>query len=274
MNFNYIIPIFNKQDLILEVLEGICSINKNPAKIITVIDGCTDQTEKRIDQFAKHSPVEIVKVFEKNVHMLRSINSGMSLVNSGHLVLMQDDIVLKDQQFEQLILETIDNYANRIGVISCRYGSDIGYTSIKDSIRKKVIGRMITEENFIKNKCDHADHPEAEHHIFTPKMNAINGPNVITDRLFSRIGALDANLAPFGYDDPEYCIRSLMSGFINGILPVDYVSDLHWGGTRRSQKFANIVSKIHKRNRRYIYKKHAVFLKEYIRTHLNEEMLY
>lgn len=73
-------------------------------------------------------------------------------------------------------------------------------------------------------------------------------------------------MAPYGFDDPEYCLRSLKADFINGLFPIKYESDEEWGGTRRSKSFMKEVARIHKRNRIYIYEKHIKFLIQYIKT--------
>ena len=96
-------------------------------------------------------------------------------------------------------------------------------------------------------------------------MSAINGPNCIPWEVLTNIGILEKKLAPYGFDDPEYCLRSLQSGFINGLFPVEYKSEIEWGGTRRSKSFERQTDKIHKRNRIFIFKKHGNFLKQYLK---------
>jgi GT2 family glycosyltransferase len=192
--------------------------------------------------------------------MLKSVNAGMREVQDGHIVIMQDDIVLECADIERQVAELYKEYEYRIGVISLRYGSDITYTNIGESIRERTWHRMIKETNFIKGPDDDAKFKLGKYGKFYKKMNAINGPNIVSNHLFRKIGLLDENLAPFGYDDPEYCLRSLQAGFINGLFPLKYRSDPEWGGTRRSKSFEKIRRQIHKRNRIYVFEKHKKFL--------------
>lgn len=269
MIFNYIIPIFNKEDVLPSTLEGVEKCAGSESVIIMVVDGCTDNSESIVNGFIKNSSHRCLKIIMPNVHMLRSVNAGMREVHDGHLVIMQDDIVLECADIEKQIEELYELYNNKIGVISLRYGSDISFTSFAESLRSRTWHRMIKETNFIKGPDDHANFQVGEYGKFYEKMNAINGPNIISNHLFRKIGFFDENLAPFGYDDPEYCLRSLKAGFLNGLFPLKYRSDPDWGGTRRSESFEKIRRAIHKRNRIYIYKKHREFLRH--QTHILEK---
>jgi len=266
MKFNYIIPIFNKEDVLPLTLEGVENCASSDSVIIMIVDGCTDNSESIVDNFIKNSSHKCIKLLMPNVHMLRSVNAGMSEVQDGHIVIMQDDIVLECEDLERQVEQIYEEHNNKIGVLSLRYGSDISYTSLAESIKERSLHRMIKETNFIKGPDDNANFPTGEYGKFYKKMNAINGPNIISNYLFRNIGLLDANLAPFGYDDPEYCLRSIKAGFYNGLFPLKYRSDPDWGGTRRSKSFEKIRSAIHKRNRIYIYNKHKDLLLSHSET--------
>lgn len=267
-SFNYIVPIYNKEDVLPETLEGIEKCASSESRIILVVDGCTDRSEAIVDGFIKNSSYKTNKILMPNVHMLLSVNAGLKTVRNGFSIIMQDDIILEDLDTEKKIIELYQRMNGKLGVISFRYGSNIGLTSYINRLKNRTFKGMIEEIDFIKGPDDYADYPEGIYGKFYPRMNAINGPNCIPWDLLSQIGILDENLAPFGFDDPEYCIRSLKSGFINGLFPIHYNSEIEWGGTRRSKKFKDEVAGIHKRNRIYIYKKHSDFLKHYLKNQI------
>jgi len=53
------------------------------------------------------------------------------------------------------------------------------------------------------------------------------------------------------------------SRFPEYFIPLRFVAGLEWGGTRIDKSFAHESKVIHLRNRRYIWKKHGRFIKEY-----------
>jgi len=130
---------------------------------------------------------------------------------------------------------------------------------------------MIDNVDLIQSPDDHADYPQAEYEKFYPRMCAINGPNVIPWNMLSKLGRLDENIAPYGYDDPEYCLRGLKEGYINGLFPLKYRSDFDWGGSRRSKEFQLRAKQIINSSRHYVWNKHNKFLIQYLKEHkLNE----
>lgn len=262
--FNYVIPIFNKEDILPETLKGIERCSSKDSKIILVVDGCTDRSEEIVDEFIAKNIRETVKLLMPNVHMLLSVNEGLKHIDEGFTIVMQDDIILEDPDMEQKIFDLYERIGPKLGVISFRFGSNIKITNRFQSIRT-LFKRMIIESDFIKSKDDYANYQDGEYNNFYPRMSAINGPNCIPFTVISKLKQFDTNLAPYGFDDPEFCLRALSLGFINGLFPIKYRSDEEWGGTRRSKSFLNEVNRIHIRNRKYIYEKHKHFLYSYLK---------
>lgn len=259
--FNYIVPIFNKQDILPRTLEGIENNSGPNSRIVLVIDGCTDRSESIVDEFIKNSSHETMKILMPNVHMLLSVNAGLKTVKCGYSIVMQDDIILQDINTERKLIDLYEKMERKLGVISFRYGSNIKLTSWRNKLNFFTLNNMIEEYDFIKSPDDCANYEVGEYGIFYERMNAINGPNCIPWNLLTKNGLFDEKLAPYGFDDPEYCIRALKLGFKNGLFPIKYQSDFEWGGSRRSKSFISEAAAIHKRNRIYIAKKHESFFK-------------
>jgi glycosyltransferase involved in cell wall biosynthesis len=264
--FNYIVPIFNKEDILPKTLESIESCAGSNSRIVLVVDGCTDRSEAIVDEFIKNSSHETTKIIMPNVHMLLSVNAGLKTVKSGFSIIMQDDIILKDFDTENKLIDQYKKMNGKLGVVSFRYGSNIGFASFLDRVKSRTLDGMIEEIDLIQGPDDHGDYPTGDYNKFYPRMSAINGPNCIPFSVLSKIGILDHNLAPYGFDDPEYCLRALKVGFTNGLFPLQYQSDEDWGGTRRSKSFYREAARIHKRNKIYVYRKHYLFIKEYLRS--------
>lgn len=267
--FNYIVPIFNKEDILPETLKGIERCSSKDSKIILVVDGCTDRSEQIVDEFIARNVRKTVKLIMPNVHMLLSVNEGLKHIEEGFSIIMQDDIILQDVEMEQKIISLYERIGPKLGVISFRFGSNIKVTNFFQSLRTS-FKKMIIEDDFIKSKDDYGNYPKGEYDTFYPRMSAINGPNCIPFSVICKLKEFDTNLAPYGFDDPEFCLRALELGFINGLFPVKYQSDEEWGGTRRSKSFLAEVKRIHIRNRKYVYNKH----KDFLDTFLKENKIY
>ena len=258
--FQYIIPIFNKEDILPLTLECIDRCASRKSRIYTIIDGCTDQSEKIVDEFSRRTGRDVIKLHTPDVHMLRSVNAALKLVESGFSVVMQDDILIEDEKFEEKILSLYQKMGPRLGVISLRMAANVALTPVIRRFPMRSISPMIEEIDYIIKANEPQAFEVGEYGSFYPRMGAINGPNIIPWPVREKIGVLDEMLAPYGYDDPEYCLRAMKAGFINGLFPLKFRSDIHWGGTRRSKKFLAEVRSIHKRNREYVWRRHGDYI--------------
>jgi glycosyltransferase involved in cell wall biosynthesis len=264
--FNYIVPIFNKEDILPFTLEGIDNCASSNSRIYTVIDGCTDRSEQVVDDFIKRTGRNVVKIHMPDVHMLRSVNAALKQVNRGFSVVMQDDIIIEDEKFEEKISDLYNRMGERLGVVSIRLAANVTFVPMYRRLAMGIISPMIEEIDFIKNCADLQAYEIGNYNCFYPRMDAINGPNIIPWSVRQKIGILDEALAPYGYDDPEYCLRAMKAGFINGLFPLKFKSDIEWGGTRRSKKFLLEVRRIHMRNRKYVWRKHGNYIKSLWKT--------
>jgi GT2 family glycosyltransferase len=148
----------------------------------------------------------------------------------------------------------------RLGVVSLRLAANVYFSSLLKMIKNTSFSHMIEERDLISVENDALNTPRGEYGKFYPRVAAINGPNVIPEYVLKNIGIFDYKLAPYGFDDPEYCIRAMKAGYINGLFPLKFKSDIRWGGTRRSKKFLKEVKKIHTRNRKYVANKHQEYI--------------
>jgi glycosyltransferase involved in cell wall biosynthesis len=83
MPFNYIVTIHNKEELLDQVLAGVAQCAGTDARIILVLDGCTDASESIARGFAVSSPIETRVVLAPDVHEIKSINVGLRQAKSG-----------------------------------------------------------------------------------------------------------------------------------------------------------------------------------------------
>lgn len=267
--FYYIITIHNKEDLIKDVLDGVNKSATN-GKIICVLDGCTDNTELIIDSYNSKFP--IIKSKQDDVHELLSLNAVFKDVlkeanDSDFIVTLQDDVILDELNLETLISDLYNQKEN------------LGYLSLRCGLKTKLDNNLVLcEYDFIESEFGHWKQlnlhhfKELKYKEFEYAEVVIKSPTCIPVWLLKKVGFFDENLAPFGHDDLDLCIRLNEMGYKNGIYALKFFSKVEWGGTREDK---NKESKHNKqcdfiiyRNKIYLTKKHKSY---YYSKSLKEE---
>ncbi len=255
--YNYIITIHNKEDLIEQVLNSVIKCCHSNSYIYPVLDGCTDKSEETVDKVIRRNPnLPINKIKVNDVHEILSINAGLKSSNQsieGYNIILQDDVVLADYSIEKKISHLYEKIGKQLGYVSFRLGANL-----RSNILNSEDGSPFTD--YIENAFGHGTE-NSELLIpgqFAFRDVAIKSPVCIPTLIVNKYGLLDENLAPCFHDDTEYCLRLLLAGYKNGVLGIEYYSDLEWGGTRKTVN--NDLYKHIKKNMDYIRKKykHAI----------------
>lgn len=234
--FNYIITIHNKENLIADVLCGIKRCAGNGSKIYPVLDGCTDNTEKVIDQFQKENPELIIhKIYENDVHELKAINAALRHISHDDEhqvnVILQDDVVLNDSLLEFHLESLFRKFNNQLGIISLRHGGDLSSFLLKKE------SSIFPIKNYVETIFGHGvsgNLRDLEEGCFMFKEIAIKSPICISSYLIKNIGLADEIYQP--WDDIAYCYQSLKKGFRNGVLSISFISEEGWGSMRTKKQ--------------------------------------
>lgn len=252
----FIAPVFNKENLIAQVCNGILqSVSKDADfKVIFIIDGCTDNSEAILKKIRNDN---IILLHADDVHEIRSLNMGLSYIRDNlnpsddDLVFtVQDDVVIQDTDVDLKFKKLFDHLPD-LGYISWRLGCSLHLSG--DSIR---------EDNFVESEFGHwstmglTHFKQLKHNKFTHTEAVIRSPTCVLWKRYKEVGFYNEDLAPCGFDCHDFSIRMNLAGFKNGILALKYQSDVDWGSTRE-KKETNVNSKIgeiFERNKRYVAK--------------------
>lgn len=269
INAHFIVTIHNKEFLIKKVVEGITNATKGLdilIQIIAVLDGCTDNSESELDNAMINLPsnYKLIKIYLDDVHELISINHAINYLmrtNAGKedlIFFLQDDVIL---EVDQLPLKVEYLYSNipRLGYISFRCGLSTDFDA----------NGLLYEHTFYEAKCGHWNQLNLNHFVpfgegdFMFCEICIKSPTCIKMRVLQHVGILDENLAPFGHDDLDLCIRLNLLGYKNAIYGINFNSKLEWGGTRMITETPNHYSinynRIVMRNKLYLSTKHREY---------------
>ncbi len=267
--FNYIITIYNKEDLIRDVLMSILVCCRDNSHIYPVLDGCTDGTEAIVDDIIKtFSQVPITKVYTPDVHEILSINAGLKAADQmgdGYNIILQDDVMLHDFRLQEKITQLYEWSAAKLGFVSFRHGANLASDVLtNDSVQPFA--------NYVENAYGHGI-PTAT--VLLPgqlayRTIAIKSPVCIPFELTRTVGLLEAQLAPYMCDDFEYSIRAAQAGYHNAVFGIRYQSDVDWGTTRK--KPDSRLQELEKRNLQFIREWHREAIAQII-THPQDDRI-
>jgi len=275
--FHYIITIHNKEWLLCDVLKGVAACAGKEATIIPVLDGCTDGSAEIVKAFAEKSPCAVQPVLASDVHEIRAINLGLKHCGPGFVVVLQDDIILRDTSLEVRVRELYQQHRQRIGLLSLRMGGKLGtekpVSRLLHFLRRRGRWSARTLDAFDLVGSPFDTHPVQKSSTlapgqFTETTVVYKSPVIVSPALRDREPFLDEQLAPYAYDDLDLSVRALRHGLKNGVFALEYVSNVDWGSTRKSDDFATNAGRIVMRNRAYLWQKHRDFLQGDGRTWL------
>lgn len=269
--FNYIITIHNKQDLIKDVLENVIACARENSFIYPVLDGCTDNTEKIVDEIIRLNPqASIVKVYAPNVHELKSINAGLrtaSQSEKGCNIILQDDVILADHNLEETVIKFYEYFGyEKVGYIGFRHAVNVylkDQPELVEIFNKKE--KLIEERNIIESAYGTGLSPvPLEPYMAVERMVGVGSPQCISCFAINRVGLWDEVMAPVSWTCHDISMRCLIAGLHNYAFAIKFRSDIEWGSTRTkpTPKHGDIYT----RNRGYLYQKYFDFLIKFRKT--------
>lgn len=262
INFNYIITIHNKEKILERTLKGVESCSSKNSIIYPVLDGCTDRSEKIVQEFIKRTNRRIIIIKTPDVHELKSINVALRRIRNGFTICLQDDVILQDPDLEKKV-ENLYKKIPSLGNVSFCRAVNLRRMSPLRQLRHSGLHPLFEECDLVKVVHDSCPNgKEVEYEEFVYRMVAVKSPICFPESAIKKVGIFDENLAPFAYDDHEYCLRLLKAGFKNGLFPLRFISKLEWGGTRKDKSFSRNLYRLQIQHNKYIWEKHGRFIEE------------
>lgn len=105
-----IIPVYNREKLIIQCLESIFNQTYNNKEIIIINDGSTDNSEKVIlDYINKHKNVESIYKRQENKGAPAARNLGLKYATGDYVVFFDSDDIMDFKRIEKQINSIIQN---------------------------------------------------------------------------------------------------------------------------------------------------------------------
>ena len=238
----------NKQDLIESVCYGIINnVSELTKELIIVFDGCTDNTENLVKHILKDSNLIIKYVYTNDVFELRANNEGLKNVTSDYVILIQDDMIIKEKDFDKRMLKPFLSFSDVFAV-----------TAQTAHNNKNINGSLYS--------TDEADRRHGyPRDKFAVREIANRGPLMYDFSDLTKLNFFDEYLVPNSYDDHDISYRAYKElNKISGLYWIDYDSNPEWGTGR--QKNQHIHSAAHQRNSKIIIERYNDILGGFIKN--------
>jgi hypothetical protein len=198
--------IHNKDKLIPKIIEGLSkNIPNTGINYIFIFDGCTDKSYKVFYENVYKLNGTFQDFTTGNIFELNTNNMMISKFTTDFLIIFQDDMILKDRTLLNHIEGLDFIYKDKLGVIGCRDGFDVGYTNMFSSPFSGSPNSGILK---------HGDYREV--------MMVNRGPIVFNQTIKTKVGILGTEFNKSGaYSEMDYCLRCYYEGFKNIILSTE-----------------------------------------------------
>lgn len=138
---SFIIPVYNRQDLLSETVHSIINQNVENIEIILINDGSTDNSQTIIDHFSQlHENIKSISTENKGVSHAR--NLGIDAAHGKYLCFIDSDDVLCINALNNALIELLSN--NDYDIIAQEY-----FLATRDF--KKGTARRLTSEGAVSN---------------------------------------------------------------------------------------------------------------------------
>lgn len=123
--FSFIIPVYNRPQEILELLESFNQLNyKNEYEIVIVEDGSTETSQKVVDKFKER--LNISYYYKENSGPGDSRNFGMKKAKGNYFLVLDSDVILPSNYLNEVETALANNY------VDCFGGVDNAHQSFTD----------------------------------------------------------------------------------------------------------------------------------------------
>jgi glycosyltransferase involved in cell wall biosynthesis len=238
-----LLTIHNKDFLIERVCDGLINnLSEDNEQIIVVFDGCTDNSESLAKNILKRYQKKVDYVYTDDVFETKANNAGLRFVENDYVIIVQDDMVVKEKNFDLRMLKPFQTFDDVFAVTSF-----VAHNNIFNENTRQI------------NYTDVASKNTSQRDIFYAREYGNRGPLMYDYQDVVKLNYLDEYFAPLHYDDMDLSIRAFKElNKVSGLYWIDYESDLNWGTSR--QKNHNLHSGLMLTNAAKILEKHKDIL--------------
>ena len=244
-SISVLLTVYNQEHIIKDIFYGVMNnISRNVRELVVVFDGCTDKSFEILKIELDKVQGIIVKYIETpNLNETLANNRGFELCTCDYIIIVQDDCLIKEKDFDLRMLKPFKVVPNLLAVS----------------------GRDAVDTRIVNGKLDYYNTAGAD--VNTPKnifsiRDAVNrAPLMLHNARAKELGYFDKDFAPLDSDDVDLSIRGYKEfGYLVGSYVIDFESRLQWGKTRSNSNSARIWEASMRKNQKLILERHHDFI--------------
>jgi len=228
--YSICMPIYNQEEIISSVLNGIVKCTHDTYEIIIIADCCSDTTVSAVNNWINNltPPTNLCGIifYTSTTPLFETACDNICFKNSRgtYLLEIQADMVMTQDGYNTHLAKPFQMFSNVIAV-GGRCGESWTNT---DCIGK--IGASISQP------LD----PSIDRNSFYICESVCRGPILFDKSKIKEMDYLDEKNYFLGGDEHDLIARAFFEkGYICGYVPIDFNSELRWGSTRKNRDPVN-----------------------------------
>ena len=263
MKNTIILTVHNKESSIDKILKSLFrTISNYTIKLIIILDGCTDDTNKKVIKFLELNRVkpEVKIIFTDDIWETRANNVGLNQVNTGYATLVQDDMLIRQKNWDKKLLFNFKK--SKLFAVSGRAAHEFyfnkkelkiinifgrEYPFSDKNIFARIIAKLvrILKLYWIYNYLD----------FYSTRLVVNRGPLILDMKKAKELNFFDEKFAPFELDDIDLCCRAFKKfGLYSAANPIFY-EELN--GSKKNNSYSQMISqKSISKNNKILFERH------------------
>jgi len=245
-DISVVLTVHNKEDMIEKVFTSIVeNISEKTGEIIVVFDGCSDRSEQIVDMIIRDKQIEnkVQKIHTPDIFELRANNCGLKASSCRYSIIIQDDVVITEKDFDNSLVKPMLVYDD-IFAVTARNSHNIAYENL-NLIYTDLTGPEVgTEEN-----------------MFSIRTVINRGPIAFDNFVLRQLNYFDEEFSPNAFDDMDLCLRAYGQYKKKcGSYMIGFDSKPEWGTGR--QKNQSLHAWAHKKNSVILFLRHRELIEK------------
>lgn len=252
-----LLTIFNKENIIHDVLDGIFKNAIEKFEIIICLDACVDNTEKIVLDYLYNAKCKNLAHFNvlkaNNLFETRCNNMCARASQGEYVIIVQDDCIIKEYGFDERILRPMRTF-NDIFAVTGNCAHNWYFNENSKDIHIEPHGRDWADILLHK---DHANRTTIKRDIFAIRDSANRGPLAINRKDLETLGYFSEEIFKQEFDDHILMYDAWVQLKKKvGFYMIDFESKPEWGGSREGTQTKPWALEANNINSRLLLSKH------------------